>query len=52
METVSAPGIGLFVPDQRNVYIGSRKNKSNYVGDMDEVKLSAFMPQPVVVGGA
>ena len=52
METVSAPGIGLFVPDQRNIYIGSRKNKSNYVGDMDEVKLSAFMPEPVVVAGS
>jgi hypothetical protein len=52
METVSAPGIGLFVPDQRSVYIGSRKNKFNYVGDMDEVKLSAFMPQPVVVAAS
>ena len=52
VETVSAPGIGLFVPNQRNVYIGSRKNKNNYVGDMDEVKLSAFMPQPVVVAGS
>lgn len=52
METVSAPGIGLFVPNQRSVYIGSRKNKSNYVGDMDEVKLSAFMSQPVVVAAS
>ena len=52
VETVSAPGIGLFVPDRRNVYIGSRKNKNNYVGDMDEVKLSAFMPDPVVVAGS
>lgn len=52
METLSAPGIGLFVPDQRNIYIGSRKNKSNYVGDMDEVKLSAFMPEPVVVAAS
>jgi hypothetical protein len=52
VETVSAPGIGLFVPDRRNVYIGSRKNKNNYIGDMDEVKLSAFMPDPVVVAGS
>lgn len=52
VETVSAPGIGLFVPDRRNVYIGSRKNQNNYVGDMDEVKLSAFMPDPVVVAGS
>jgi len=52
METVSAPGIGLFVPDNRNIYIGSRKSRSNYVGDMDEVKLSTFIPQPVAVVGS
>ncbi len=39
--TASAPGIGTFVPSIGNIYIGSRKNKSNYVGDMDEVKISA-----------
>jgi hypothetical protein len=50
-EAVSAPGIGTFVPDQRSVYIGSRKNKSNYVGDMDEVKISAFVSDPVTVAG-
>ncbi len=38
--TVSVPGIGPFVPNIGNIYIGSRKNKSNYVGDMDEVKIS------------
>jgi len=48
-ETVSAPGIGVFVPNKRNVYIGSRKNKGNYIGDIDEVKISAFMQLPVVV---
>ena len=39
-ETVSGPGIGAFIPDKRNIYIGSRKNKSNFVGDMDEVRIS------------
>lgn len=37
-------GLGLrseFVPNRRNLYIGSRKNKNNFVGDMDEVKLSS-----------
>lgn len=41
VETVSKPGNGPFVPNVRDIYIGSRKNKSNFVGDMDEVKLSA-----------
>ncbi len=41
IESVSGGGIGPFVPDRRNIYIGSRKNKSNFVGDMDEVRLSA-----------
>jgi hypothetical protein len=40
LETVSTPGIGEFVPNVRNIYIGSRKNTSNFVGDMDEVKIS------------
>lgn len=48
-EAVSAPGIGEFVPDVRNIYLGSRKNKSNYVGDLDEVKLSASNPDGVAV---
>ncbi|QHI70617.1 hypothetical protein [Tichowtungia aerotolerans] len=54
-ETVSAPGIGVFVPNVRTVYIGSRKNRNNFVGDMDEVKISSsitetsFIPEPVVV---
>jgi hypothetical protein len=29
------------VPNNRYLYIGSRKNKNNFVGDMDEVKLSS-----------
>lgn len=41
VETVSMAGNGPFVPNVRDIYIGSRKNKSNFVGDMDEVKLSA-----------
>lgn len=48
-ETVSAPGIGEFVPANRSVYIGSRKNKSNYVGDLDEVKVGYFVTDPVIV---
>ena len=49
-ETVSAPGIGPFAPNNRNVYIGSRKNKDNYVGDMDEVKISSSITElPVVL---
>ncbi|MEA2067889.1 MAG: hypothetical protein U9P12_01700 [Verrucomicrobiota bacterium] len=54
-ETISAYGIGVFFPNIGNVYIGSRKNRSNYVGDMDEVKISSsitdasFIPDPVVV---
>lgn len=49
IETVSAPGIGTFTPNNRSVYIGSRKNKNNYVGDMDEVKLSGLRSQSVNV---
>ena len=44
-ETVAAPGIGNFVPNAayatRPIYIGSRINNDNYVGDMDEVKITA-----------
>jgi hypothetical protein len=40
-ETATASGIGEFVPNNRYLYIGSRKNKNNFVGDMDEVKLSS-----------
>ena len=43
VETVSAPGIGPFAPNNGGVYIGSRKNTSNYVGDMDEVKVSSIV---------
>lgn len=57
-QTVTAPGIGVFVPNNRNVYIGARINTSNYVGDMDEVKVSSsvtqgyVVPAPVVVAGS
>jgi hypothetical protein len=47
-ETVSMEGVGEFVPNTRNVYIGSRKSKSNFVGDMDEVKISTGT-QPVTL---
>jgi hypothetical protein len=43
-ETVSVPGIGKFVPGIGTVYIGSRKNKSNFVGSMDEVRVSSAIP--------
>ena len=55
VETVSATGIGAFVPNVRTVNIGSRKNRNNFVGDMDEVKVSSsitdesFIPAPVAV---
>ncbi len=58
METVSAPGIGVFFPNIGTVYIGSRKNKINYVGDLDEMKISSsitdssFIPEPVAVAAA
>ena len=29
-----------FVPNRRNIYVGSRKNKNTFTGLMDEVKLS------------
>ncbi len=51
IETRTAPGIGAFVPNQRNVFIGSQKNINNYVGDMDEVKISAFFSDTVIAGG-
>jgi len=40
VETVTAAGNGVIVPDRRNIFVGSRKNKNRFVGLMDEVKLS------------
>jgi hypothetical protein len=39
-ETVLGAGLGLFVPNRRNMQVGSRKNANNFVGDMDEVRIS------------
>lgn len=51
-ETVTAPGIGAFVPNPlyatKPVYIGSRLNNNNYVGEMDELKISSV---PVLSAG-
>jgi hypothetical protein len=43
-QTVSVPGIGKFVPNIGTITIGSRKNKDNFVGWMDEVRISAAIP--------
>lgn len=43
-ETVTAAGIGPIVPNSRNMYIGSRKNKNRFTGLMDEVKMSTVGP--------
>jgi hypothetical protein len=51
-EVVSALGIGEFIPDNRSVYIGSHKNTFNYVGDLDEVKLSTFIRDGVTVSAS
>lgn len=51
-ETVSAPGIGPFVPNVSTIHIGSRKNRSNYVGDIADVKVSAFLPDEVLVSAS
>lgn len=39
-ETVSMDGLGPFVPNVRSMTIGARKNANNFVGDLDEVRLS------------
>ncbi|MDE0837154.1 MAG: hypothetical protein OSA84_12465 [Akkermansiaceae bacterium] len=54
-ETVTVPGIGEFIPNVRNIYIGSEQNRFNYVGELDEVRIStsgyAFVPDPLNYDG-
>lgn len=43
-EVVKKPGMGPIVPNLRIIYLGSRKTKQQFGGQMDEIKLSTIPP--------